>query len=196
MADLHATSVIQTYGRRLNYMPYFCSTTFGCATLGANGIPNKLFLAFLFSDVGVHFLKYVGLFRSSMVYCKCGGQISWCFDINGKDGYRWRSQRITSTSACSASTSIRHVSWFQQRISLMFCSWTKSFAHTAMIESTWRYVLAFLNSYNRIRDYIYYLAHYMFATWCRSDNVDQFTKSNGIVATMYWSATPFPISVT
>jgi hypothetical protein len=63
-------------------------------------------------------------------------------------------------------------------------------AHTNTIESTWRHVMAFLNPYNRVEDYIYHLAHYMFAAGCRSQNVDQFTKFIGIVASMDWSATP------
>jgi len=74
---------------------------FGRATLGANDVPNKFFLAFLFSDpdVGVHFLKDVGLFRSYMVCCKCGSQMSLCVDTNRKDGYRLQYRKITSASA-------------------------------------------------------------------------------------------------
>jgi hypothetical protein len=42
--------------------------TFERATLGASGIANKLFLAFLFSnpEIGVQFLQEVGLIRSSI----------------------------------------------------------------------------------------------------------------------------------
>jgi hypothetical protein len=39
-------------------------------------------------------------------------------------------------------------------------------------------------------DYMFPLAHYMFAARCRIDNVDRFTKFIGIVATMDWKATP------
>ena len=49
-------------------------------------------------------------------------------------------------------------------------------------EST-RHVKVFLSPYNRLGGYIYNLAHYMFAAGCLSDNVDQFTKFIGIVAT-------------
>ena len=103
------TSVIRTNERRLNSEPYVCSTAFGRATLGASDVPNKLFLAFLFSDpdVGVLFSKDVGLIRSSMACCKCGFQMSLCVDTNRKDGYQWPCWRITSASACLASTSIR-----------------------------------------------------------------------------------------
>jgi hypothetical protein len=63
------TSVNQTYEQHLNSKPCVCSTTFGRATLGANSVSNKLFLAFLFSnpDVRVQFLKYVALIRR--VWC-------------------------------------------------------------------------------------------------------------------------------
>jgi len=70
------TSVVEIYERRQNSKPCICSTTFRRTTLGATGVPNTLFLAFLFSDpdVGVQFLKDVGLIRSSMVCCKYGSQ--------------------------------------------------------------------------------------------------------------------------
>jgi hypothetical protein len=62
MVVICVTSVIQTYERRLNCKPYVCSTKYGRTTPGANVVPNKLFLAFLFSDpdVGDQFLKDVG----------------------------------------------------------------------------------------------------------------------------------------
>ena len=62
------------------------------------------------------------------------------------------------------------------------------FAHTNTIENTWRRVKAFLNPYNRVGDYVYHLAHYMLVAGFRSDNVDQFFKFIGIVATMDWIA--------
>jgi len=90
--DICVTFLIQTYvyERCLSSKLYFSSTTFGRATIGANGVPNKLFLAFLFSDpnVDVQFLKDVGLIRSSGMSCKCGSQIFWNVDTNRKDGNR------------------------------------------------------------------------------------------------------------
>ena len=70
MANMRVTSVIET---RLNSKPYVPSMTFGRGTLDAISVVNKFFLAFLFSDpdVGVQFLKDVGLIRSSMVWCRC-----------------------------------------------------------------------------------------------------------------------------
>jgi len=55
MTDIRVTSVIDTNHEK----QYVLSTTFGRATLGANGVANKLFIAFLFSDpdVGVWFLN-------------------------------------------------------------------------------------------------------------------------------------------
>jgi hypothetical protein len=90
MADIRVTSVMQTYEWRLNSKPYVCSMTFGRATLGDNGVSNKPFLAFLFSDphVGVQFLKDLGKIRSGMVCYKCRSQMSWCVDTNRKDGHR------------------------------------------------------------------------------------------------------------
>ena len=116
MADIRVTSANETYQRCLNSKLYFPSTTFGCATEGSDGVAYKFFAAFLLSntDVGVHFWKDVGLIRSIMVSSKFGSQMSWCVSTNRKDGYRWRCWRITSPSACSASTSIRHGSWLQQ----------------------------------------------------------------------------------
>ena len=69
MADIRVTSVIETYQRHLNSKLYVRSTTFGRATQGVNGVANKLFVAFLFSntEVCVQFLKDVMLVRSIMV---------------------------------------------------------------------------------------------------------------------------------
>jgi hypothetical protein len=182
---MRVTSVIPKYEQRLSSKSYVCSTTFGRATLGANGVFNKLFLAFLFSypDICIQFLKNVALIRSSMLCCKCGSQMSWCVHTNRKDGCWWRCRRFTSASECSASTSIRHGSRFQQRTSWRFCSSRKTlYAHTNTIKSTWWHEKAFLSPYNRMGDYIYQLAHYMFAAGCQSDNVHQFISSSASFA--------------
>ena len=65
-------------------------------------------------------------------------------------------------------------------------------AHTNTIATTWRHVKAFLNPYNRKREYIFHLAQYMFAAQCRSENVDQFTKFLHIVANTDWSVSSPP----
>ena len=116
VAAERATTVISPYQHRLNAMPFVPATTYGRATLDANGVANELFLAYLFcdTDVGIHFLKDLGLLRNSMVCCKCESQMSWCIGTNRKDGLRWRFRRIASASPFSVSNSIRHDSWFQQ----------------------------------------------------------------------------------
>jgi hypothetical protein len=110
MADMdnRVTSVIQTYQQRLYSKPYVPCSTFGRATLGADSVANKLFIVFLFSDpdVGVQFLKNVGLIQSSMMCCKCSSQMSWYVNASCNDGYRWRCRGKTSASVCSACTSI------------------------------------------------------------------------------------------
>ena len=193
MVDIRVTYVIGTYQQRLNSKQYVPFTTFGRATLGANGFANKLFLAFLFSnpEVGIQLLKAVGLIWSRIVCCKCGFQMSWCVDTNRKVGFRWRCRRITSPSACSASMTIRHDSRFQQSnlnfIEVLFLTYiVRSYGHdrehvaaceSLPVPTTWS------------GNYIYQLAHIL-AAGRRSDNVEQFTKFNGIVASLDWSATP------
>jgi hypothetical protein len=90
MTDTRLASIITAYQQRLSAKPYITLTTDGRETLGASCTPNKLFIAFLFSDhnVGVHFLKDVGLIPIKMVSCKCGSQMSRCVDSDVKDGYR------------------------------------------------------------------------------------------------------------
>jgi hypothetical protein len=116
MTDKRVISVIETYQQRLHEKPYVPSTTFGRTTLGANDVANKLFIAFVFSDpdVGVRFLKDVGLIQGSMGCCKYESQMFCCVDSNLTDGYRWWCRRITSIFQCCASASMRHGSWFRQ----------------------------------------------------------------------------------
>jgi len=67
--------------------------------------------------------------------------------------------------------------------------------HTNTIDSTWRHVKAFLGPYNRKGDYIHYLAHYMFATRCRAEKVDHFTKFLHFVAKVDVSECPTPFRI-
>ena len=50
--------------------------------------------------------------------------------------------------------------------------------------------LIYLRPYNRKGDYIYNLAHYMFAARCWAEEVHQFTKFLHLVATTDWSLYP------
>jgi hypothetical protein len=52
----------------------------------------------------------------------------------------------------------------------------RSGAHTNTVESTRRHVKAFLSLYNMKGDYIYHLAHYMFAVRCRAEKLYQYVK--------------------
>jgi len=65
-------------------------------------------------------------------------------------------------------------------------------ANTKIIESTGRHVKVFLGPYNRKRDYIHQLAHYMFAARCRAEKEDRFTKFLHLIATIDWGECPTP----
>jgi hypothetical protein len=60
-------------------------------------------------------------------------------------------------------------------------------AHTNRIESCGKHSKVFVKPYNRKKDYIYDMVHYMFAAKCRAENIDQFTKFLHLVATTGWS---------
>ena len=193
MVDICVSSVIQTYELRLNYKPYVCWTTFGGATLGANVLPNKLFLSFLFSDpdVAVQFVKDVGLIRRSMMCCKCGSQMYWCVDTNHEmvthdcvGGSHLllhallpsQSGRVHGFSGEFNESFVLHV----RRRSLIR---TRSRARGGMWKHSSIPTTGWGTTYN---------------TWpitclragCRCGNVSQFTKSTGIIATMDWNAIP------
>ena len=108
----HVSNVL--HQQRIAAKPYVPATTYGRPTLGASGVQNKLFLVFLFSehDVCVQFLKNVRPIPNSVVCCRFGSQMSWCVDKSVKG--RWRCLRAISVTACHASISFRHGTWFQQ----------------------------------------------------------------------------------
>jgi hypothetical protein len=58
---------------------------------------------------------------------------------------------------------------------------------TNRIESCGKHPKVFVKPYNRKKDYIYDMVHYMFAAKCRAENVDQFTKFLHLIATTGWS---------
>jgi hypothetical protein len=60
-------------------------------------------------------------------------------------------------------------------------------AHTNTTESAWRHVTASLSPYNRKGEYIFHLAHYMFAARCKAEKVHPFTKFIYLVANVDWS---------
>ena len=71
-------NVIATYQDCLLRMSFIPATSYGSATLGDVGVANKLLIAFFFSDpdVGMQFLKDVGLIRSMMACTTCGCQMT------------------------------------------------------------------------------------------------------------------------
>jgi len=71
-------SVFSTYQRRLMEMPYVPKTSYGRASLGDDCEANKLFLTSLFSatDLGIQFLKDVGLLRRKVPCNTCGRDVT------------------------------------------------------------------------------------------------------------------------
>jgi hypothetical protein len=126
---------------------------------------NAGFLIFLFSDkdMGIQFLKVVGLIRSKVPCNTRGRDMTWCADSTTSDGFRWRCRR--------------KVAFINEEGD-----------HTNTIESKWGHVKAYLKSYKRKEDYIYHFAHYMFAARCKAEGVNQFTKFLHLVASTDWSS--------
>jgi len=103
--------VISKYQRPLKEMAFVPSSC-GRDTLEKDGDANKLFLTYLFIDVdlGIQFLKDVGLIRSKVTYNTCGRDMTCCANPK-RDGIRWNCRR-NCVAVCSESKSIEHVSWF------------------------------------------------------------------------------------
>jgi len=108
--------IISEYQRRLVEMPFVPKRSYGHSVVGINGCVNAGFLIFLFSDkdMGIQFLKDVGLIRSKVPCNTCGRDMTWCADSTTSDGFRWRCRRKVAGAKCSQSKAIRHGSWFQQ----------------------------------------------------------------------------------
>ena len=105
--------VISKNKQRLTEMPFVPRSSFGRASLGKDG-ENKLFLMYLFinMDLGIQFLKDVGLIRSMVICNTCSRDMTWCTDPKCKDSFRWRCH-CKSAAVCSKPKSIKHASWFQ-----------------------------------------------------------------------------------
>jgi hypothetical protein len=80
-------NVISTYQRRLMEMQYVAATSYGRNALGDDGVANKLFLTYLFGskEVGIQFLKDVGLIRSKVTCNTCGCDMALCAEPKLKD---------------------------------------------------------------------------------------------------------------
>jgi len=77
--------VISKYQQRLMEMSFVPSSC-GRKTIGKDGDANELFLTYLFSDVdlGIKFLKDVGLIRSKEKCNTCGRDMTWWLTPNAK----------------------------------------------------------------------------------------------------------------
>jgi hypothetical protein len=192
MADICVISVIETYKLRPKYKLCFPSRAFWQATLVANGVAYNLFLAYLFRYLafGVHFLKDVGLIRSSMLCCKYGSQMFRCVDTNLKGVYRWRCRKFTY-----ASGSIRQVLWFLHSNLNFIEVFYPHVRHRSLIRIRSRtrgWIWRHSSIHSTVWGYIFHPIQYMLAAGCQSYIVDQFTKFMGIVVTIDRSYTPPP----
>jgi hypothetical protein len=108
--------IISEYHRRLLQMPHMPKPSYGHSAVGINGSVNTVFLTFLFCDLqlGIQFIKDVGLLRSNVSCDTCGRDMGWYADSSTRDGFRWRCIRKVAGAKCSLSKAIRHGSWFQQ----------------------------------------------------------------------------------
>ena len=90
--------------------------SYGRAALGDGSESNKQFLTCLFSDkdLGIQFLKDVGLLRSKVTCNILGCDMTWWAEPKLQDNFIWRCRRRRSASVFCASTSVMYVSWFQQ----------------------------------------------------------------------------------
>ena len=113
---------ISKYQQRLMETSCVPRTSFRRAHFGKDDV-NKLFLAqlFIYMDLGIQFLKDVGLIRSKVTCNTCGRDMTWCAD-HKRDGFRWRCRRL-SVVVCFESKSIKLISWFSVLTSLSrrFC---------------------------------------------------------------------------
>ena len=90
-------------------MPYVPKRSYRHSAVGINGYVNKVFLMFLFSDkdLGIQFLKDMGLIRSKEPCSTCG-DMTWCADPTTTDGIKWQCRREVAEAKCSQSKAIRH----------------------------------------------------------------------------------------
>ena len=108
------TNIVKDYQYRVQELPYVPATSFRRDSLGYPGDANKLFLTFLFCDrnIGMQFLKDVGLICSKVQCNSCGRDMTWYADPSKLDDFKWRCRRMVAETRCSGSRSIRHGSWF------------------------------------------------------------------------------------
>jgi len=111
----HIQKTISEYQQRIMEVPYVPKRSYGRSAIGINGVVNMVFLTFLFSDkdLGIQFLKDVGLICSKVPCNTCGRDMTWCAFPKTTYGFRWRCRGKVAEAKCSQSKAIRHGSWFQ-----------------------------------------------------------------------------------
>ena len=104
------------YQRRIVKMSYVPKRSYGHSVVGTNCSVNMVFLTFMFSDkdLGIQFLKDVGLIRSKVRCNTCCHDMTSCADPTTNDGFRWRCRRKVAEAKCFQSKATRHGLWFQQ----------------------------------------------------------------------------------
>ena len=87
--------VVTQYERRVRGTPFTPRLSYGRPMLAEDGGPNAMFFTCLSCDepMALEFLQEVGLLRSKEQCNTCGGDMTWCVDSSGSDGYRWRCRR-------------------------------------------------------------------------------------------------------
>ena len=97
-------------------MPYVPKRQFGRTAVGINGSVNMGFLTFLIrnKDMGIQFLKDVGLIHNKVPCNICGQDMTWRAIPTTRDGFRLQCRRKVAEAKCSQSKAFRHGSWFQQ----------------------------------------------------------------------------------
>jgi transposase-like protein len=95
-------------------MPFAPTSSFGRAALGDDGTANKLFLTYLFinMDIGIQFLRDMGLIHRQMSCNTCSRDMTWCVQSQSKVGFIWACRRHAAT-VCNQFKFAKHRSWFQ-----------------------------------------------------------------------------------
>jgi transposase-like protein len=105
---------VKAYQEEVRKLPYVPKGSLGRSLVGPDGIPNKPFLGFLFSDHnrGVKFLQECGLLKSEMFCPKCGSNMRLWKSETVADKHRWRCGKGPRGARCNGTRSLRHASWF------------------------------------------------------------------------------------
>jgi hypothetical protein len=113
-------------------------------------------------DVGLQFLKDMGLLPSSMVCSVCGCHM--CVGASVKDGSVGEmggKHLLPDTTFLGLSGTVHIYTHHTVNDTIAFVH-ERTKCHTKTIESTWSHVKAFINAYNRKSDYTHHLAYYWY----------------------------------